>query len=264
MSVSSSSSKESSSSSLESARARTASRLSTGAAHGRSATRDTARAGAHFRPTCWRPTLCLAATVALGARREVAIAPTSRGFGDARVTHEGRCDSGANPRTSAGWASRSARRLRPAASLLRSLGNKGRLTDPFSTSPLDGSTNPGFCCLCALPARFIFSKAGSILLGAPAKRTRPLRDLGLLRCGASGEMKSSTRASRSQKRKAQDAGIESSKADSPAPGSAEVRRSPSAPEKSRRVPSTQPLLFERASRGCDNEAMSAILFLALI
>lgn len=159
MSVSSSSSKESSSSSLESARARTASRLSTGAAHGRSATRDTARAGAHFRPTCWRPTLCLAATVALGARREVAIAPTSRGFGDARVTHEGRCDSGANPRTSAGWASRSARRLRPAASLLRSLGNKGRLTDPFSTSPLDGSTNPGFCCLCALPARFIFSKA---------------------------------------------------------------------------------------------------------
>lgn len=131
MSVSSSSSKESSSSSLESARARTASRLSTGAAHGRSATRDTARAGAHFRPTCWRPTLCLAATVALGARREVAIAPTSRGFGDARVTHEGRCDSGANPRTSAGCASRSARRLRPAASLLRSLGNKGRLTDPF-------------------------------------------------------------------------------------------------------------------------------------
>lgn len=169
MSVSSSSSKESSSSSLESARARTASRLSTGAAHGRSATRDTARAGAHFRPTCWRPTLCLAATVALGARREVAIAPTSRGFGDARVTHEGRCDSGANPRTSAGWASRSARRLRPAASLLRSLGNKGRLTDPFSTSPLDGSTNPGFAPLCALPARFIFSKAGSILTRSPGQ-----------------------------------------------------------------------------------------------
>ena len=158
MSVSSSSSKESSSSSLESARARTASRLSTGAAHGRSATRDTARAGAHFRPTCWRPTLCLAATVALGARREVAIAPTSRGFGDARVTHEGRCDSGANPRTSAGWASRSARRLRPAASLLRSLGNKGRLTDPFSTSPLDGSTNPGFAAFARFPRDLFFRK----------------------------------------------------------------------------------------------------------
>jgi hypothetical protein len=36
-------------------------------------------------------------------------------------------------------------------------------------------------------------------------------------------MKSSTRASRNQKRKAQDAGIEPSKTDSPAPGSAEVR-----------------------------------------
>ena len=230
MSVSSSSSKESSSSSLESARARTASRLSTGAAHGRSATRDTARAGAHFRPTCWRPTLCLAATVALGARREVAIAPTSRRFGDARLTHEGRCDSGANPPTSAGCASRSARQLRAAASLLLSLGNKGRLTDAFfhvRHVTFRWFNEPWIASLCALPARLFFSKLVHFD-SEPRPNGQDRTEIWVSsRCGASGEMKSSTRASRSQKRKAQDAGIESSKADSPAPGSAEVRRSPS-------------------------------------
>ena len=178
MSVSSSSSKEFSSSSLESARARTASRLSTGAAHGRSATRDTARAGAHFRPTCWRPTSRLAATVARNGRREVAIAPTSRGFGDARVTHEGWCDSGANPRTSAGCASRSARQVRPAASLLRSLGKKGGCDRCFSTfgprhatSRLDGSRTliARSPLLRASREIYYFSKAGRFYSSSPGQ-----------------------------------------------------------------------------------------------